>query len=577
MERGRLAAVLFVNNAQARDWAEDDLAFIREVAARTHMASERVNAGKELRASEENFRTLARAMPNHAWTATADGELDWFNEQVYSYSGATEGSLQGAGWARMVHPDDLPISVAHWTKALATGEDYQTEFRLRRADGEYRWHLARAVAIRGADGEVRWIGTNTDIQDQRDVADALAGLNATLEQRVAAEMAERAKIEDALRQVQKMEAIGQLTGGIAHDFNNLLGAIGGSLSLIERRLKDGKPGAERFIGAGQDAVRRAAALTQRLLAFSRQQTLDPKPIDVNRLISGMEELVRRAVGPDVEVEVVGAGGLWLTKADVSQLESSLLNLCINGRDAMAPNGGRLTIETANKWLDERAAQERDLPPGQYISLCVTDTGTGMEQDVIDRAFEPFFTTKPLGQGTGLGLSMVYGFVRQSGGQVRIYSEIGMGTTICLYLPRYAGALDETRERVNDLGDAKGDGETVLVIDDEPILRMLIANELSENGYSVLTANDGPSGLNILRSAARIDLLITDVGLPAGMNGRQIADIARTTRAALKVLFITGYAENAVVGNGHLEPGMEVLAKPFEISELARKVRAIIDA
>ncbi|RYG31585.1 MAG: response regulator [Burkholderiales bacterium] len=397
---------------------------------------------------------------------------------------------------------------------------------------------------------------------------------------VSAQKARQAELEqtqEALRQAQKMEAVGQLTGGIAHDFNNLLGGITGSLEMLERRYAEGRlETVQRYIASAQDAARRAANLTQRLLAFSRRQTLDPKPVDINKLIAGMEELIRRSIGPTIALEVVGAGGLWPTRVDASQLESALLNLCINARDAMAPDGGRLTIETANKWLDDRMARERDLPPGQYVSLCVTDTGTGMPPDVVERAFDPFFTTKPIGQGTGLGLSMIYGFVRQSGGQVRIYSEVGQGTTMCLYLPRHIGKADEAGEPVAQEIVEPGEGETVLVVDDEPILRMLINDVLVENGYRALEAIDGQSALRILESDARIDLLVTDVGLPGGMNGRQVADAARRTRPDLKVLFITGYAENAVIGNGHLELGMEVLAKPFPITTLAARIRSLIE-
>jgi CheY-like chemotaxis protein len=267
--------------------------------------------------------------------------------------------------------------------------------------------------------------------------------------------------------------------------------------------------------------------------------------------------------------------LWITKIDSSQLENALLNLCINARDAM-PDGGRITIETANKWLDDRAARERDLPPGQYISLCVTDTGTGMTPDVIVKAFDPFFTTKPMGQGTGLGLSMIHGFVRQSGGQVRVYSELGEGTTMCLYLPRFAGVLEVSDGPEAVAVDASGRGETVLVIDDEATIRMLMVEVVDELGYVTLEAADGPTGLKILQSDVRIDLLITDVGLPGGMNGRQVADIARVTRPALKILFVTGYAENAAVGNGLLERGMEVITKPFVMAELGNKAREMID-
>ena len=388
--------------------------------------------------------------------------------------------------------------------------------------------------------------------------------------------AELENTRDALRQAQKMEAVGQLTGGLAHDFNNLLTGIMGNLEMLQNRVAQGRfDGVERFVGAAQGAGRRATALTQRLLAFSRRQTLDPKPTDVNRLIAGMEDLVRRTVGPAIHIEVVGAAGLWPALIDPGQLENALLNLAINARDAM-PDGGRLTIETANKWLDDRSGGERDLPAGQYLAVCVSDTGTGMAPDTIARAFDPFFTTKPLGEGTGLGLSMIYGFARQSGGQVRIYSEIGRGTTMCIYLPRHLGAVDDPALPDGAAATPDGGGETVLVVDDEPAIRDLINEVLGDLGYTVIGAGDGAAGLKVLRSDARIDLLVTDVGLPNGMNGRQVADAARALRPGLKVLFITGYAENAAVGNGHLEPGMKLLTKPFTMQDLAHRVREMIE-
>jgi PAS domain S-box-containing protein len=535
-------------------------------------------AAAALRESEAQFRTLAEAMRNHAWTARPDGYLDWFNGQVYTYSGAEPGSLNGADWAKIVHPDDIGAAAERWGEALVSGNPYEAQFRLRDAEGEYRWHIARAVAQRGEDGAiVRWIGTNTDIHGQMETAQALADLNATLEQQVTERTGELMAAEEALRQSQKMEAVGQLTGGIAHDFNNLLAVVSGNLELLEARISQNRLEAvPRYIDAAASATKRAASLTQRLLAFSRRQTLDPRPVNVNRLVGGIEELIRQTVGPQIDMEVVGAGGLWLTLVDPNQLENALINLCINARDAM-PEGGRITIETANKWLDDRSAKERELPPGQYVSLCVTDTGTGMPPDVIARAFDPFFTTKPLGQGTGLGLSMIYGFVRQSGGQVRIYSEEGQGTTMCLYLPRYAGAEAETKEGQPEKSqDYAGQGETVLVVDDEAAIRGLIVDVLNEAGYRAIEAEDGVSGLKILQSAARIDLLITDVGLPGGMNGRQVADAGRALRPDLKVLFITGYAENAVVGNGHLDPGMQIVTKPFAIQPLGNKIREMLD-
>ena len=363
------------------------------------------------------------------------------------------------------------------------------------------------------------------------MTEELRRLNETLEQRVAARSAELMRAEEALRQAQKMEAVGQLTGGLAHDFNNLLAGISGSLELMQTRMQQGRlTDVDRYMTAAQGAAKRAAALTHRLLAFSRRQTLDPKPTNVNRLATGMQELIQRTVGPNITVEVVGASGLWPALVDPSQLENALLNLCINARDAM-PDGGRITIETANKWLDERAAIKQDIPEGQYLSLCVTDTGVGMPPEVIARAFEPFFTTKPIGEGTGLGLSMIYGFAQQSGGQVRIYSEIGQGTTVCIYLPRHYGEVedDDGRDEAEAL-PRLAQGETVLIVDDEPTVRMLVADILEDLGYTSIEAGDSAAGLKVLQSDVRIDLLVTDVGLPGGMNGRQMADAARVMLA-----------------------------------------------
>jgi PAS domain S-box-containing protein len=394
---------------------------------------------------------------NPAWMSL----LGWSEEEVASMS----------IW-ELLHPDDVERTRGGFNLTQIGQPAIRFPNRYRHKDGSYRW--------------ISWVGVPEDGMVY------CTGRDITEEKAAAAELVQA---QEALRQAHKMEAVGQLTGGIAHDFNNLLAGISGSIEVISALLKRGKlADIDRFISSAQNSTRRAATLTQRLLAFSRRQTLDPKPIDVNRLVGGMEELIRRTVGPTVELEMVGAGGLWLTKVDPSQLENALLNLCINARDAMAPNGGRLTLETANKWLDERGAKERDLAPGQYVSLCVTDTGTGMEPSVIERAFDPFFTTKPLGEGTGLGLSMVYGFARQSGGQVRIYSELGKGTTLCIYLPRYVGPTEEAQpiDTPYAAQSEAGDGEIVLVVDDEQTIRMLIREVLVEHGYSPLEAGDGPT-------------------------------------------------------------------------------------
>jgi PAS domain S-box-containing protein len=485
-----------------------------------------------------------------------------------------------------VHSDDRAALTEAIDEAIARGGPYAHQYRTRRADGRYYWLEANGRVDKAPDGTaLMFPGVLIDVEKRRAdeaerarVTEELRKLNETLEQRVADGTAELIRAEEALRQSQKMEAVGQLTGGLAHDFNNLLAGISGSLELMQTRMQQGRLNdVERYIAAAQGAAKRAAALTHRLLAFSRRQTLDPKPTNVNRLIDGMQDMIQRTVGPSITVEAVGAGGLWPVLVDPSQLENSLLNLCLNSRDAM-PDGGRITIETANRWLDERAAKKQDLPEGQYLSLCVTDTGTGMPPEVIARVFEPFYTTKPIGEGTGLGLSMIYGFAKQSGGQVRIYSEVGKGTTVFIYLPRHYGQIeDEGPSTESRLLPRSEQGETVLVVDDEPTVRMLITDILEELGFTAIEAGDSAAGLKILQSDVRIDLLVTDVGLPGGMNGRQMADAGRVSRPDLKVLFITGYAENAAVGNGQLAPGMAVLTKPFPMETMAARIRSMIEA
>ena len=546
------------------------------------------------KAVKGDFRLLADNIPTLAWMANADGYIFWYNARWHAYCGTTPEQMEGWGWQAVHDPAVLPSVLERWRDAIATGAFFEMTFPLRGADGVFRPFLTRVQPVRDVPDQdhphgriSRWYGTNTDVSAQiaaeaalRDSETRLRELNETLERRVHEAVTERGVAEEQLRQAQKMEAVGQLTGGLAHDFNNLLTGILGSLDRLQARVTQGRlADAERYIASAQGAAKRAAVLTHRLLAFSRRQTLDSKPEDVNRLVAGMEELIRRTVGPQISVEAVAAGGLWTTLIDGGQLENALLNLCINARDAM-PDGGRLTIETGNKWLDERAARTRDLPPGQYVTLCVSDTGIGMTHAVAARAFDPFFTTKPIGEGTGLGLSMVYGFARQSGGQVRIYSEPGEGAMVCLYLPRHHGKGDADNGLEPDPEPAgashAAQSRTVLVVDDEPTIRMLVTEILEELGYTAIEAEDGAAGLKVLRSNARLDLLITDVGLPGGMNGRQVADAGRLVRPELQVLFITGYAENAVIGNGQLEPGMHVLTKPFAMDTLAARVKAIVE-
>ena len=652
--------------------------------------SARRAAEAELAQSEAEFRTFSQAVPNHVWASPPDGKLNWFNDRVYEYSGASRGELDGDGWAMLVHPDDMAAAAESWSAALATGEVYQTDFRLRRADGQYRWHLARALPIRGTNGEiVQWIGTNTDIDEQRGTAEALMLLNATLEQRVAEQAAERDRLwqtsqdllvvvnregvfqaanpawssvlgwspdevvgkrhlnfvhpddrrgsdgaleraltallpsyenrclhrdgsyrwiswvasaengvvyatgrnvtvekeaeaqllvaQEALRQSQKMEAVGQLTGGIAHDFNNMLAVVVGSLDLLSRRLSGGDARAQRYLDAAGEAAKRGALLTQRLLAFSRQQPLQPKALDANKVVSGMSDLLRHSIGADIRLETVLAGGLWRTYVDPNQLENIVLNLAVNARDAM-PGGGRLTIETQNAHLDERyAATNQTVRAGHYVLLAVTDTGSGMPRDVIEKAFDPFFTTKPVGKGTGLGLSQVYGFVKQSGGHVKIYSEPGEGTTIKIYLPRLAGraAVEVTDDAEANLalGDA---GEVILVVEDEPAVRQFTVDALTELGYRVIEADGASSALNLLEGRTDIVLLFTDVIMP-DVNGAALAREVRQRWPHVKVLFTTGYTRNAVVHNGVLDAGVDLIGKPFTLEALSTKLREVLDA
>jgi PAS domain S-box-containing protein len=522
----------------------------------TRDLTERKTADEELRRSEERFRLLVQSVTDYAiYMLDPEGRVSSWNAGAERFKGYAADEIMGEHFSRFYSDEDRKAGVP--TTALETARRegrFEAEGWRMRKDGSRFW--ASVIIDRIKDHDGRLIGFA----------------------KVTRDLTEKRAIEEQLRQSQKMEAVGQLTGGLAHDFNNLLTGISGSLEMMQTRRQQGRAADfDRYFLAAQGAVKRAAALTHRLLAFSRRQTLDPKPTNVNRLLNGLEELIRRTVGLGVDVEVVGASGLWPTLIDPNQLENAVLNLCINARDAM-PDGGKLTIETSNKWLDERAARQQELPVGQYVSVCVTDTGTGMPPDVIAKIFEPFFTTKPTGEGTGLGLSMIYGFTRQSGGQVRVYSEVGQGTTMCLYLPRHDedDHLEEEDASPSASSVRAGDGEVVLVVDDEPTIRMLVAEVLAESGYAVIEAQDGPGGLRVLESNARIDLLITDVGLPGGMNGRQVADAARVSRPGLKVLFITGYAENAVIGRGRLDKGMYVLTKPFQMDILAERIREIIE-
>jgi PAS domain S-box-containing protein len=388
------------------------------------------------------------------------------------------------------------------------------------------------------------------------------------------QIAERERVEETLRHAQKLESIGQLTGGIAHDFNNLLTVVIGNLDTLTRRpviAADAR--VRRYVDLALEGAQKAAVLTQRLLAFARRQPLRPEPADVNRLVKRTSEMLSRTLGEQIETQTVLGVGTWTIEVDIAQLENALLNLAINSRDAM-PEGGKLTIETTNVHIDEAYSRANAMDVGQYVLVCVSDTGIGIPADVLDKVFDPFFTTKTTGQGTGLGLSQVYGFVKQSGGHVRIYSEVGEGTTVKLYLPRYTGPVEQLHAVPETLVGGDSD-ETVLVVEDEPSVRQLSVSLFQELGYAVLEAPDGPTALDILARTARVDLLFTDVGLPK-MNGRELAEAARVQRPDLKVLFTTGYARNAIVHHGRLDRGVDLLGKPFTFAQLAEKVRLILD-
>ena len=512
--------------------------------------------------SERRFRLLVQGVTDYAiYMLSPEGRVVNWNAGAARIKGYPESEIIGQHFSRFYTPEDRDAGVPQ--RALDTTRRegrFEAEGWRCRKDGSRFWASVVIDVIHDDDGKL--IGFTKITRDLTERREAQMQLEQSREQ---------------LFQSQKMEAIGQLTGGLAHDFNNLLTGISGSLELLSNRLAQGRLGdMERYIATAQGAASRAAALTHRLLAFARRQTLDAKPIKPNQLIASMQDLVQRTVGPGIAVETVLAVGLWPIVCDPNQLENALLNLCINARDAM-PDGGRLTIETANTWLDERAARERDMQAGQYVAICVTDTGVGMPSDVIARAFDPFYTTKPIGEGTGLGLSMIYGFAKQSNGQVRLYSEVGKGTTARIYLPRHQGEAVDNEGIQLELSQVAraAAGDTVLIVDDEPSVRMLVTEVLGELGYTAIEAADSVSGLKVLQSDVRIDLLITDVGLPGGMNGRQMTDAARQRRPKLKVLFITGYAENAAISNGYLEPGMHVLTKPFAMDKLASRIKDII--
>lgn len=506
------------------------------------------------RTNEERFQLLARATNDVIWDWDLVNDELWWNEAVEDFCGYPSRLLCAGrqAWADRVHPEDLP-RVRAGLQAVIDGaaDHWEDEYRFLHADGRALTVIDRAFLVRDAQGRaVRILGSMVDLTERR-------------------------AIMERVNQSQRLEAIGQLTGGVAHDFNNLLTVILGNTELLSEQLEDRQP-LKRLADMTVNAASRAAELTSRLLAFARRQPLEPQRVDVNRLIGDMEELLRRTVTEDIEIEWIRAGGLWPAEVDPGQLESAVLNLAINARDAM-PGGGRLTIETANSRLDDDyAAGNPGVAPGQYVMVSISDTGTGMPPEVVARAFEPFFTTKPSGKGSGLGLSMVYGFVKQSGGHAKIYTELGEGTTIRLYFPRIGSAaggqpVDEPLAPVPE-----GGLERILVVEDDALVREHVVHLLQELGYRVSVAESGAQALEQLAVTPDIDLLFTDVVMPGGMSGRQLADEAVHRYPGLKVLYTSGYTENAIVHQGRLDNGVHLLSKPYRRQQLAFKVRKVLD-
>jgi PAS domain S-box-containing protein len=518
----------------------------------------------ERRSLEGSFQLLVESVSDYAiFMLDADGMVTNWNTGAQRIKGYRANEIVGRHFSTFYTDEDREQGVPQRNLAMAArdGKCESEGWRVRK-DGTRFWANVVVNAIGGPDGRlVGFAKVTRDVTERREAEHALR------------------RTQEQLVQAQKMEGIGQLTGGVAHDFNNLLTIILGNLESILRSLNSTDMDRDRIFRMASNAMQgadRAAALTQRLLAFSRRQPLDPKPVDVGRLVVTMSDLLRRTLGEQISIETVLAGGLWKVNVDANQLEVSLLNLAINARDAM-PDGGKLTIETANAFLDEKyASAQAEVVPGQYVVICMTDTGTGMTKEILARAFEPFFTTKDVGHGTGLGLSQVYGFVKQSGGHIRIYTEVGEGTAVKIYLPRILSDEVVSDETASAKAMRLTGSETILLVEDEENVRAYSADILVELGYTVIEAPDGHVALRLLDLHPEVRLLFTDVGLPKGMNGRELANEALRRRPDLKVLFTSGYTRNAIVHEGRLDPGVNLISKPFSYLALAKKLRDILD-
>ncbi len=519
--------------------------------------TERKETERALQDSEQRYRVLSEGIAHQVWMAQPDGKVDYVNQRTLDYFGCAESEILEDGWQRLVHPDDLPACLERWTRSLQSGNPYHMEFRLRRADGTYRWHSGGAIAGRNAEGEVdKWYGTNSDVHDQKLAEEALK------------------KSEEHLRQTQKLESIGLLAGGIAHDFNNLLVVINGYTDLALRELKQNQA-LHAKIEEVRKAGERAATLTRQLLAFSRKQVMKPEVLDLNTVVADTSKMLQRLIGENIELSLNLKPALEKIKADPGQIEQVIINLAVNARDAM-PRGGKLIIETNNVELSEEYTLQRAVVlPGHYVRLAVSDTGTGMDRQTQERIFEPFFTTKALGRGTGLGLSTVYGIVKQSGGYVWVYSEMGQGTTFKIYLPRIQGQVT-TRSLSAVSAELPRGTETVLLVEDEVAVRKMTRVVLERCGYNVIEVASGNEAKTAcLHHEGDIHLLLTDVVMPQ-MGGREVAEMLLQLHPEMKVLYISGYTDDAIIHHGMLEKGTAFLEKPFMPEALARKVRAVLD-
>ncbi|MYZ42402.1 response regulator [Schauerella aestuarii] len=559
---------------------------------------ERKRIEDALRDSEARFRVMADSAPALIWTTDEKAAVTFANHHFEHIFGIAPGEMLESGWRRVMHADDVEAFSAKFRQAMAERTRFEFEVRVYDRDGAIRWlKCDGAPRFDGSQQLLGYTGVNIDITETKTTRDALEHMVALrtaelsdsnkrlrqeFNQRVDADNA-RVVAEDQLRQAQKMEVFGQLTGGVAHDFNNLLTVILGNVETLERRLSGmaGATGDERIVKALQHAkqgAQRAAALTERLLAFARRQPLRPRQIDPNQLVQGMSELLFRTLGEQIEIYTDLAPSVWFTRADPHLLENALLNLAVNARDAMIA-GGRLSITTSNAEIARDGTPPfKGIDAGQYVLLSIADTGTGMPPEIIDKVFEPFFTTKDIGSGTGLGLSQVYGFVKQSGGHIDLHSELGQGTRIDIYLPRLEGVdVAAPVQPDTDPSVLIAKGETILVVEDDEGVRAHSTAILRDLGYDVIEAADGHAALAIIQSAQRISLMFTDVGLPRAMNGRELAEAAHAVRPELPVLFTSGYAEGPVTRGGRLEAGVELLSKPFTFVALANRVRVMLDA